>query len=52
MLNDLGLDACVVDVGILGHAKPSMVAVYAPNVPAIGYRRDASMASLPPSCHS
>ena len=34
MLNDLGLDAYVVDVGILGHAKPSMLAVYAPNVPA------------------
>jgi hypothetical protein len=34
MLNDLGLDAYVVDVGILGHAKPGMLAVYAPKLPA------------------
>lgn len=34
MLNDLGLDAYVVDAGVLGHAKPGMIAVYAPNLPA------------------
>jgi integrase len=33
MLNDLGLSAYVVDVGVLGHAKPKMLGVYAPSVP-------------------
>jgi len=34
MLNVLGMDAYIVDVGILGHAKPPMLAVYAPALPA------------------
>jgi integrase len=34
MLNALGLDAYTVDVGVLGHAKPPMLAVYAPALPA------------------
>lgn len=34
MLNTMGLDAYVVDVGILGHAKPAMLGVYAPALPA------------------
>jgi hypothetical protein len=33
MLNDLGLSAYVVDVGVLGHAKPKMLGTYAPSVP-------------------
>jgi len=33
MLHDLGLSAYVVDVGVLGHAKPKMLGVYAPSVP-------------------
>jgi len=33
MLNDLGLSAYIVDVGVLGHAKPKMLGVYAPSVP-------------------
>ena len=33
MVNDLGLNAYVVDVGMLGHAKPKMLGIYAPSVP-------------------
>jgi hypothetical protein len=33
MLNDLGLSAYIVDVGVLGHAKPKLLGVYAPSVP-------------------
>lgn len=33
MLHDLGLSAYVVDVGVLGHAKPKMLGIYAPSVP-------------------
>jgi integrase len=33
MLNELGLSAYIVDVGVLGHAKPKMLGVYAPSVP-------------------
>jgi integrase len=33
MLNDLGLSAYIVDVGVLGHSKPKMLGVYAPSVP-------------------
>jgi hypothetical protein len=28
MVNDLGLSAYIVDVGVLGHAKPKMLGVY------------------------
>jgi hypothetical protein len=33
VVNDLGLNAYVIDVGMLGHAKPKMLGVYAPSVP-------------------
>ncbi len=33
MVNDLGLNAYVIDVGMLGHAKPKMLGIYAPSVP-------------------
>jgi len=33
MVNDLGLSAYVVDVGVLGHAKPKLLGTYAPGVP-------------------
>ena len=33
MVNDLGLSAYVVDVGVLGHAKPRLLGTYAPGVP-------------------
>jgi hypothetical protein len=33
MLNDLGLSAYVVDVGVLGHTKPPLLGTYAPSVP-------------------
>jgi integrase len=33
MLNDLGLSAYAVDVGVLGHAKPKLLGTYAPGVP-------------------
>jgi integrase len=33
MLNRLGVTAYVVDVGVLGHAKPQLLGVYAPSAP-------------------
>jgi integrase len=33
MVNDLGLSAYVVDVGVLGHAKPRLMGTYMPGVP-------------------
>jgi hypothetical protein len=33
MVNELGLSGYVVDVGVLGHAKPKMLGTYAPSVP-------------------
>ena len=33
LVNDLGVSAYVVDVGVLGHAKPKVFGAYAPGVP-------------------
>ena len=33
LLNSLGIAAYIVDVGVLGHAKPALLGVYAPTAP-------------------